>query len=132
MVKRVFTWLLLTPLLFNGVWASVHVNEKKHHSHHAPHIHLKPHHHKVSDQLFTNAFSLTKVSDFNLANAINDASSDESGDHDSHEHIHIYLSVYIKTDELNQFEKRDTANLFGFNSQFISLIPSPPVPPPNI
>ena len=132
MFKRAFTWLILIPLLFNGVWASVHVNEQKHHSHNLTHIHLEPYHHKVSAELTSGAFSFDKAKDFSFASDISTTLDDETSDHDSHEHLHIYSNVYLKTDELSQFEKRDSTNLFRFNSQFTSLIPSPPVPPPNI
>jgi len=111
MLKRLFVIVLLAPLLVNGVWASVHLTEDDHHLHTTPHLHFDTEIHSIDERELTDS---------------------ESSEHGTHEHVHIYLNAYIKTEELNYFEKRNTTNQFGFNSIFISLIPSPPVPPPNI
>ena len=108
--------IVLTPLLFNGVWATVHVNEAEHDSHNVPHLHLDiEQHHALEDS----------VSEQSAVN-------NDNSEHDTHEHLHIYLSAFIKTDDLKHFEKRNTSSKFRFDSQLTSLLPSPPVPPPNI
>ncbi|MEP1741319.1 MAG: hypothetical protein ABJI60_12835 [Kangiellaceae bacterium] len=111
MLRKVAIILILIPLLFNGVSATVHINEENHNSSDAPHVHFELVHHAIIDA---------------VSNQI------ESGDNESQKHFHLYVSVFLKADELRVFEKRDTFNLFGFNSQFISIYPTPPTPPPNI
>lgn len=111
MLKRLLVIFILSPLLFNGVWASAHFTEDDHHSHYVPHLHLDAENHTIIKY---------------------EQNNDEPSEQEAHEHFHIYLNAFIKTDELKHFGKCNTSNLFGFNSRFTSLVPSPPVPPPNI
>lgn len=116
MLKRLLVLLIITQLLFNGVWATAHTTEGDHDSHNVPHLHFD----------IENHVAINKVTDDTVITANPDHETDEH-----HEHFHIHLNVFLKTDELKLFEKRTSMNPVSFKNHLTSLRLSPPVPPPT-
>ena len=115
MLKRVLALILLTPLLLNGVWATVHLAENDHHSTNVAHFHIgtkfhddAEHHNEFDKQINEN----------------------ESSEHEHHKHFHIQLSVFLKSDEMSYFENRASENPLVFHTQLTSVSHAPPVRPP--
>jgi len=115
MLKRVLVLIILTPLLFNGVWATVHLAENDHHSTNVAHLHI-------------NTKSHSDVEHHN--ESVKQTNENESSEHDHHKHFHIQLSVYLKSDDMSHFENRASENPSVFNSQLTSVSHAPPVRPP--
>jgi hypothetical protein len=118
MLKRFFVFFTLTPLLFNGVWATVHITEDNHDSHHVPHVHFD-----------TESHFKEKSIDDNLAPE--SKSSTDDGELEQHEHFHIYLNAYLKSDALGRFQNRENENPSTLKVQLTTLNHTPPVPPPT-
>lgn len=115
MLKRLLILLVTAQLLFNGVGVTAHTTESDHDSHNMPHLHVDSDDHPASHH-----------------SAVEHSTHDkESEDHDCHKHFHIYFNVFLKSDELNHFEKGIGDNLPTFRPQLASMSHTPPVPPPN-
>ncbi len=118
MLKKLFVLFTLMPLLFNGVWASVHFTESDHGAHNVPHVHFDTESHQQKQ--------ITAVK-----NNQNSGISEENSEYENHEHFHVYLNAYVKSDDYDYFHIRSSERPFSFSKVLISLTHTPPVPPPN-
>ena len=111
MLKRLLVLIILTPLLFNGVWASAHTTEDDHDSYKVPHLHFDTALHGLVEQ---------------------QSPENNSAEEEQHEHFHIHLSVFLKSDDMKHFEARACESPVEFKSRLSSLTLTPPVPPPTV
>ncbi len=111
MLKRLLVLIILTPLLFNGVWATAHITEDDHDSHNVPHLHFDIESHGIVEQ---------------------QTQENDSGEEEQHEHFHIHFSVFLKSDDMKHFEIRTYESPIEFKSRLTNLTHTPPVPPPTI
>lgn len=105
-MKKVFAILIIFQLLFNSMWASAHMSVDEHGGYESVHVHLGDHHHRQAEN-----------------------SNDASNSHEVEGHIHLLLYVSHETADqvtpsLNSLPSHD-------DSSFLSLLLTPPVPPPN-
>lgn len=107
--------MITGQLLFNGVWVTAHTTESDHDSFNTPHLHIDSDDHPASHH----------------SAAEHSAHDKETEDHDCHNHFHLYFNVFLKSDDLNHFEKHTSENPQAFKAQLASVSQTPPVPPPN-